>query len=64
MTFQEIFELQTNLEEKVLTSHTCLTPQCPSLSLHAERVSWMYQSGNIYENFENQIINRGNNNVF
>ena len=24
VTFQGIFELQTNLEEKVLTSHTCL----------------------------------------
>ena len=41
-----------------------LTPQCPSLSLHAERVSWMYQSGNKHENYENQIINGGNNTVF
>ena len=41
-----------------------LTPRCPSLSLHAERVSWMYQSGNKHENCENQIINRGNNTVF
>ena len=40
-----------------------LTPQCPSLSLHAETVSWMYQSGNKDENCENKIINRGNNTV-
>ena len=41
-----------------------LTPRWPSLSLHAERVSWMYQSGNKHENYENQIINGGNNTVF
>ena len=41
-----------------------LTLRCPSLSLHAERVSWMYQSGNKHENYENQIINGGNDTVF
>ena len=40
---------------------TPLTLRCPSLSLHAERVSWMYQLGNKHENCANQIINRGNN---
>ena len=29
VTFQGIFELQTNLEEKVLTSHTCLSDCIP-----------------------------------
>ena len=41
-----------------------LTPRCPSLSLHAERVSWMYQSENKHENHEKQIINGGKNTVF
>ena len=37
-----------------------LTPRCSSVSLHTERFSWMYQSQNKHENYENQIINGWN----
>ena len=64
------FEPKTNQLSQKLTikslieSWECITLQCPSLLLHAERVSWMYQSRNKHENCENRIINRGNNTVF
>ena len=35
----------------------CLTPGRRSSSLHAEKVSWMYQSGNKHENYENRLTN-------
>ena len=41
-------------DEKIIGAEFTLDgfppPLCPSLSLHAERVSWMYQSGNNHEN--------------
>ena len=36
----------------------------PSLSLHADKGLSIYQSGNKYENYENQITNSGNSTVF
>ena len=33
-----------------------LTPGCRSSSLHAVEVSWMYQSENKHENYENHLI--------
>ena len=34
-----------------------LTLGCRSSSLHAKEVSWMYQSGNKYKKFDNQVMN-------
>ena len=34
-----------------------INPRCRSSSLHAKWVSWVYQSGNKYKNFENQVMN-------
>ena len=34
-----------------------LNPPLRSSSLHAKEVSWVYQSGNKYKNFENQVMN-------
>ena len=34
-----------------------LTIGCRSSSLHAKEVSWMYQSGNKYKKFDNQVMN-------
>ena len=34
-----------------------LTPGCSSFSLHAQEVSWMYQSGNKHKTYENRVIN-------
>ena len=38
-----------------------LIPGCPSSSLHAQNFSWMYQSGN---NYENQVTNGEHSSIF
>ena len=37
--------------------HSELTAGCPNSSLHAKKVSYMYQSGNKHENYENLLTN-------
>eukprot|EP00493_Phyllostaurus_siculus_P026793 UN27139 len=39
-----------------------LTSGCPSSSLHAQKVSWMYQSGNAHTSYEKQVSE--NSNIF
>ena len=48
----------------LVTNHADLTPEYPSSSLRTEKVSLMYQSGNKHENYENQVINGENNDLF
>ena len=44
-----------SIESKTLYGY--LTLGCRSSSLHAKEVSWMYQSGNKYKKFDNQVMN-------
>ena len=37
--------------------HSELTAGCPNSSLHAKKVSYMYQSGNKHENYESRLSN-------
>ena len=42
---------------QLYVSVVILTLGCRSSSLHAKEVSWMYQSGNKYKKFDNQVMN-------
>ena len=43
--------------DKILLRRSLLTLRCRSSSLHAKEVSRMYQSGNKYKKFDNQVMN-------
>ena len=48
----------SNLEGGSTDNALFLTPGWRSLSLHAEKVSYVYQSENKHENYENHLIHR------
>ena len=50
------FALKIMCQQKFSEFLKTLTPERRSLSLHAEKVSYMYQSENKHENYENHLI--------